>query len=109
VAARIWIGIKSRAAHLRRLSVVFAVEIRLKIVTELYMREMSATQFFEEFGGGSPSLIATSRRSPSKAGSGTSEPRRAEGDVERRSTSTGRPTWPTSMPKRGLCFRIRSG
>jgi hypothetical protein len=57
VAAKIWIGIRSRAAHLRRLSVVFAVELRLKIVTELYMREMSPKQFYEEFGGGSISRV----------------------------------------------------
>jgi hypothetical protein len=57
VAAKIWIGIRSRAAHLRRLSVVFASELRLKIVTELYMREMSPKQFREEFGGGSISRI----------------------------------------------------
>lgn len=53
VAAKIWIGARSRAAHLRRLSVVFAVELRLKIVSELYMREMSPKQFYDEFGGGS--------------------------------------------------------
>jgi hypothetical protein len=56
VAAKLAIGIKSRA-HLRRLSVVFAVELRLKIVAELYMREMSPKQFFEEFGGGSISRV----------------------------------------------------
>lgn len=44
-------------AHLRRLSVVFAVELRLKIVCELYMREMSPTRFYEEFGGGSISRV----------------------------------------------------
>ena len=57
MAAKIWIGIKSRAAHLRRLSVVFAVELRLKIVTELFMREMSPKGFYEEFGGGSISRV----------------------------------------------------
>lgn len=57
MAAKIWIGTESRAAHLRRLSVVFAVELRLKIVVELYMREMSAKQFHEEFGGGSISRV----------------------------------------------------
>lgn len=56
MAAKLAIGIKSRA-HLRRLSVVFAVELRLKIVAELYMREMSPKQFFEEFGGGSISRV----------------------------------------------------
>ncbi|HMJ73327.1 MAG TPA: winged helix-turn-helix domain-containing protein [Solirubrobacterales bacterium] len=44
--------------HLRRLAVVFAAPIRLKIVTELYQRDMSPTQFFEEFGGGSVSRVA---------------------------------------------------
>jgi hypothetical protein len=43
--------------RLRRLSVVFAVELRLKIVAELYMREMSPKLFQEEFGGGSLSRI----------------------------------------------------
>jgi hypothetical protein len=56
VAARLAIGIKARE-HLRRLSVVFAVELRLKIIGELYMREMSPKQFFEEFGGGSISRV----------------------------------------------------
>lgn len=49
--------IRSRMAYLRRLSVVFAVELRIKIVTELYQREMSPTRFFEEFGGGSVSRV----------------------------------------------------
>lgn len=53
MAAKVWIGIRTRAQFLRRLSVVFAVELRLKIVTELYMREMSPKGFYEEFGGGS--------------------------------------------------------
>ncbi|HEY5815242.1 MAG TPA: winged helix-turn-helix domain-containing protein [Solirubrobacterales bacterium] len=44
--------------HLRRLAVVFAVPIRLKIVTELYQREMSPKQFYEEFGGGSVARVA---------------------------------------------------
>jgi DNA-binding transcriptional ArsR family regulator len=43
---------------LARLSVVYADPLRMKIVTELYMREMSPTQFFEEFGGGSVSRVA---------------------------------------------------
>ena len=57
MAAKLAIGIKSRV-HLRRLSVVFATELRLKIVAELYMREMSPKQFFDEFGGGSASRVA---------------------------------------------------
>jgi len=44
-------------ARLRRMSVVFAVELRLKIICELFMREMSPTRFFEEFGGGSVSRV----------------------------------------------------
>jgi len=54
---RVWIGIRERVEHLRRLAVVFAHPIRLKIVTELYQRQMSPTQFYEEFGGGSPSRV----------------------------------------------------
>jgi hypothetical protein len=37
---------------------LFAVELQLKIVGELYSREMSPTQFYNEFGGGSPSRVA---------------------------------------------------
>ncbi len=44
---------KSQGSSLRRLSVVFADPLRLKIVTELYLHEMSPTAFFEQFGGGS--------------------------------------------------------
>lgn len=43
---------------LTRLSIVYADPLRIKIVTELYMREMSPKQFFEEFGGGSVSRVA---------------------------------------------------
>jgi len=43
--------------RMHRLSVVFAVELRLKIVAELYMREMSGKQFHGEFGGGSLSRV----------------------------------------------------
>jgi DNA-binding transcriptional ArsR family regulator len=56
MAARLAIGTDARE-RLRRLAVVFAVELRMKIVVELYMREMSAPQFHAEFGGGSPSRI----------------------------------------------------
>lgn len=59
---------ETRLAYLRRLSVVFAVEIRLKIVTELYMREMSPTQFFEEFGGGSVSRVDRNFKRLAEAG-----------------------------------------
>lgn len=50
---KVWTGTKTRAPYLRRLAVVFADELRLKIITELYMREMSASGFHAEFGGGS--------------------------------------------------------
>lgn len=55
--ARVWTGLGSRASYLRRLAVVFADELNLKIVTELYMREMSPKLFYEEFGGGSVSRV----------------------------------------------------
>lgn len=55
---KIWIGARERVEHLRRLAVVFAVPVRLKIVTELFQREMSPKQFQEEFGGGSVSRVA---------------------------------------------------
>lgn len=54
----VWIDVRERVEHLRRLAVVFAVPIRLKIVTELYQREMSPKQFYEEFGGFSVSRVA---------------------------------------------------
>jgi hypothetical protein len=50
-------GKQARFAFLRRLSVVFAFELRIRIVTELYLREMSAKEFFEEFGGGTLSRV----------------------------------------------------
>lgn len=50
-------GCRSGASYLRRLSIVFAYELRLKIVIELYMREMSPSQFYEQFGGGSVSRV----------------------------------------------------
>ncbi|MDX6633910.1 MAG: hypothetical protein QOF06_113 [Solirubrobacterales bacterium] len=43
--------------RLDRLAVVFADPIRLKIVTELFRREMSSSQFFEAFGGGTPARL----------------------------------------------------
>lgn len=55
---RVWIGVRQRVEHLRRLAVVFAVPIRLKIVTELYQRDMSPSQFFAEFGGRSLSRVS---------------------------------------------------
>jgi hypothetical protein len=44
--------------RLRHLAIVFKVEIRLKIVAELYIRAMSPKDFYEEFGGGSVERIS---------------------------------------------------
>ena len=56
MAARLAMGVDARE-RLRRLSVVFAVELRMKIVIELYMREMSPGLFYKEFGGGTLSRV----------------------------------------------------
>ena len=57
MAGQVAMGLDARE-RLRRLSVVFEVAIRMKIVLELYMREMSARQFYEEFGGGTLSRVS---------------------------------------------------
>jgi hypothetical protein len=57
VVTKIWAGVKPRVEYLRRLSVVFALDLRINIVTELYLREMSPTQFHKEFGGGTLSRV----------------------------------------------------
>lgn len=44
-------------AYFRQLAIVFADPIRLKIISELYYREMSPSQFYESFGGGSLSRV----------------------------------------------------
>lgn len=54
--------------RLRRLAVVFAVELRLKIVAELYLREMSSAQFYAEFGGGSPTRVHKNFRTLTEEG-----------------------------------------
>lgn len=56
--ARIRVGIRSQTERLQRLAVAFAVELRLKIIPELYGREMSPKQFHEKFGGGSLSRVS---------------------------------------------------
>jgi DNA-binding transcriptional ArsR family regulator len=56
--ARVRIGFEPHAAYLQRLAVVLADPLRLKIIAELFLREMSPTLFFEEFGGGSVSRVA---------------------------------------------------
>lgn len=62
MAARVFVKSEPFRERRRRLSVVFSVELRLKIVTELYMRAMGATRFFREFGGGSPSRVSKNFR-----------------------------------------------
>jgi hypothetical protein len=66
--ARVRIGSESQAAYLQRLAVVLADPLRLKIATELFLREMSPTLFFEEFGGGSVSRVARHFEALVKAG-----------------------------------------
>lgn len=40
-------------SYLARLGILYSAQIRLAMVTELYMREMSPKQFYEEIGGSS--------------------------------------------------------
>lgn len=61
-------SIRSRREQLRRLAIVFRVEIRLKIVAELYIREMSPKEFYEEFGGGSVERVAQHFEALEKSG-----------------------------------------
>jgi DNA-binding transcriptional ArsR family regulator len=68
MAARVVVGKRSSREHLHRLALVYALEVRLKIVVELYMQEMSATQFFERFGGSSASRVARNFEVLEKAG-----------------------------------------
>jgi DNA-binding transcriptional ArsR family regulator len=49
---------KATATRLSRLAVVLADPLRLKIVSELYMWEMSPSQFFNRFGGGSVTRVS---------------------------------------------------
>jgi hypothetical protein len=51
------VRISSEPSYLTRLGLVYAHPIRLKIVTELYMREMSPTQFYEEFDGTTKNVV----------------------------------------------------
>ena len=48
----------SQYAYFRRLAVVFVDPIRLKIVSELFLREMSPSQFHAAYGGGSLRQVA---------------------------------------------------
>lgn len=47
------VRISTEPSYLARLGVLYAHPLRIKISSELYMREMSPTEAFEEFGGGS--------------------------------------------------------
>lgn len=67
LAAQLAMGVDARE-RLRRLAVVFAIELRMKIVIELYMREMSAVQFQAEFGGGLPSRVGQNFKRLAKDG-----------------------------------------
>lgn len=49
---------EATATELLRLAVVLADPLRLKIVSELYMREMSPSEFFAQFGGGSVTRVS---------------------------------------------------
>jgi hypothetical protein len=51
------VRLNAEPSFLTRLAVVFADPIRLKIVTELYMQEMSPTEFYEAFGGDSATKV----------------------------------------------------
>lgn len=50
--------LEMQSAKLARLAVVYADPLRMKVVTEAYMREMSPKLFHEEFGGGSVPRVA---------------------------------------------------
>lgn len=51
-------GIKSKWPLMLRLAKVFVDPLRMKIMAECSMREMSPKQFHEEFGGGSLSRVS---------------------------------------------------
>ena len=111
MTAKIWTGLESRGAYLRRLSVVYAVELRQKIVTELYMREMSPKQFHAEFGGGSLSRVTKNferleqtgwLRRVRTEGPGGGGAARSRASIAPRSPRS-------STPIRGPCCRTRCG
>lgn len=55
-------------SYVERLGVLYAYPVRMKIVTELYRREMSPTQWLEEFGGGSYGRILGHFKALAKVG-----------------------------------------
>lgn len=58
MAPKFSIWTRTQREHLRHMAIVHQIEIRLKIAAELYRREMSATEFVDEFGGGSVERIS---------------------------------------------------
>lgn len=48
---------KPDLSPLQRLAVVYAAEVRKQMLSQLFMRDMSPTQFHGEFGGGSVSRV----------------------------------------------------
>jgi DNA-binding transcriptional ArsR family regulator len=50
-------GVESQAPFTLRMAKVFADPLRIKILVELGHQDMSATQFFEQFGGGSVTRV----------------------------------------------------
>jgi DNA-binding HxlR family transcriptional regulator len=51
------VRISTEPSYLTRLAIVYAHPIRLTIVTQLHMREMSPTEFYDSFGGTSASAV----------------------------------------------------
>jgi hypothetical protein len=93
------IGIDSRAeaySPLTRLAVVHDYPLRMKIVTELYMREMSPKEFFDEFGGGSISRVCRHFEKLAEYSSGAQS-----------STFIAQPNWWFSTKRPGPRFRSR--
>jgi len=98
-----------QASRLARLAVVYADRVRMKIVTEAYMREMSPTVFFDEFGGGS--LPRVSQHFEKLAMADWLWLERTETGGQRRggesSTSIGPRSWSSSRTRHGPpCLRL---
>lgn len=57
MVAKVKASVRAQQAYLRRLAIVYANDLRIRIVSELSQRELSPKQFYEEFGGGSVSRV----------------------------------------------------
>ncbi len=79
------VRISAEESRLVRLGVVYADSLRLTITTELWMREMSPRQFFEEVGG--PSLDSVRKHFDKLVEFGWLR------RVRKRSSGPGRPQW----------------